>query len=59
MPEDEGKWWLVVILLGLLGGLVAFAAVREQNPSMAKAMLIFSLLWSFALYLMMRAVLHF
>jgi hypothetical protein len=33
-------WWLLPILLGLLGGVIAWAGTRDRDPSVARAMLI-------------------
>ena len=33
-------WWLLPILFGLLGGLVAFLVNRDRDPRTARAMLI-------------------
>ena len=33
-------WWVLPILLGLLGGVIAWAGTRDRDPSVARAMLI-------------------
>jgi hypothetical protein len=33
-------WWLLPILMGWMGGLIAWVLIREQDPSRARAMLV-------------------
>ena len=50
----SGAWWLVPILFGILGGVIAWAAVRDRNPATARTMLVVGLvssLISLTLYL--------
>ena len=44
-------WWIAPIIFGLIGGLVAFFATRDANPSMAKNMLIVGVIMSVFWYL--------
>jgi hypothetical protein len=36
----SGAWWILPILVGWLGGLLAWALTRERDPGRARAMLI-------------------
>lgn len=36
----SGAWWLLPILLGWIGGLIAYFANREADPATARAMLL-------------------
>jgi hypothetical protein len=36
----SGAWWLLPILMGWLGGLIAWLVVKDQDPRMARSMLI-------------------
>jgi len=38
--STPGAWWLLPILLGWLGGLIAWLAVKDKDPGMARSMLI-------------------
>lgn len=42
----NGAWWLLPILLGWIGGLVAYFAVRGTDPQTARAMLIVGIVLS-------------
>jgi hypothetical protein len=39
-PPVSGAWWLLPVLLPLLGGIIAYARVRTRNASWARWMLI-------------------
>ncbi len=51
----SGAWWLLPILLGWLGGLIAWLLVREANPRAARAMLLVGIAESALLYVLLRA----
>lgn len=36
----SGAWWLLPILLGWIGGLIAYFVNREADPAIARAMLL-------------------
>ncbi len=46
-------WWLLPVLMGWLGGVIAWLMIRDQNPGRARAMLVVgiaaSVVW-FAIY---------
>jgi ribosomal protein L40E len=42
----SGAWWLLPIFFGWLGGLIAWAVVREKDPGKARAMLIVGIILS-------------
>lgn len=39
-PRVNGAWWLLPILLGWIGGLIAYFVNREADPATARAMLL-------------------
>lgn len=39
-PRVNGAWWLLPILLGWVGGLIAYFVNRETDPAAARAMLV-------------------
>jgi len=48
MSSSEDKpsaiWYLVAILFGLLGGIIAYIATRDRDPDMASNCMIISIL---------------
>jgi len=36
----SGAWWLLPILAGWLGGLIAWLLLRDNDPAKARAMLL-------------------
>jgi hypothetical protein len=42
-------WWLVPFLFGLLGAIVAYLGVKDDDPDMAKGLLVFGIIWSLVL----------
>jgi uncharacterized membrane protein len=34
-------WWLLPLFFGILGGIVAYFAVKKRNPKTAKKLLLF------------------
>ena len=40
VDSTPGAWWLLPILLGWLGGLIAWLAVKDKDPGKARSMLI-------------------
>jgi len=45
----DRAWYLVPFLFGILGGIVAYVGVKDDDPEMADNLLIFGILWTFAL----------
>lgn len=39
-PRVNGAWWLLPILFGWLGGLIAYIVNRKADPATARAMLV-------------------
>jgi hypothetical protein len=48
----SGAWWLLPILLGWLGGLIAWLANRDADPDKARSMLIAGIVISLVVYLL-------
>jgi ribosomal protein L40E len=44
--STSGAWWLLPILFGWLGGLIAWAVVRDKDPGKARTMLIVGIVLS-------------
>jgi hypothetical protein len=51
-----GAWWILPILLGWLGGLIAWAVTRHRDPVMARAMLITGILISVVAIILIAAL---
>jgi hypothetical protein len=51
----SGAWWLLPILVGWLGGLIAWLLLRDQDPRKARAMLITGISISAVLVLLIVA----
>ena len=49
----SGAWWLLPILMGWLGGLIAYLINRDVDPRRARAMLITGIALSVVLFLML------
>jgi uncharacterized membrane protein YvbJ len=49
--KTSGAWWILPILLGLMGGLVAWIVVREADKSKAKSMLVVGIVMTFVWFL--------
>lgn len=47
--SPDKAWWLVPFLFGILGGIVAYVAVKDDDREMADNLLIFGILWTVAL----------
>lgn len=45
----DSAWYLVPFFFGILGGIVAYVGVKDDDPDMADNLLIFGILWTFAL----------
>jgi len=39
-------WYLVPLLFGFVGGIVAWAVNKDRNPQKARKMMIFGIVWS-------------
>jgi hypothetical protein len=39
-------WWFLPFFLGVIGGLIAFAALQKNNRGMARRLLIFGVAWT-------------
>lgn len=51
----NGAWWLLPILMGWLGGLIAWLVNKEQDPRTARAMLITGIVVSVIAFFMLYA----
>lgn len=45
----SGWWWLVPFMFGILGGIIAYVGVKEDDEDMASNLLIFGIVWSIVL----------
>jgi len=44
--EPSALWWLVPFFFGILGGIVAYVGVKEDDEEMASNLLVFGILWT-------------
>lgn len=51
----SGAWWLLPILMGWLGGLIAYLVTKDVDPSRARAMLITGIAISVGLFALLVA----
>jgi len=54
MEQPSALWYLVPFLFGILGGIVAYIAVKDKDEDMASGLLIFGIIWTvvaFVLYI--------
>jgi predicted RNA-binding Zn-ribbon protein involved in translation (DUF1610 family) len=51
----SGWWYLVPLLFGIIGGIIAWAATKSRDPANARKMLIFGVVWSVLLLLLVIA----
>ncbi len=51
----NGAWWLLPILMGWLGGLIAWLVNKEQDPKTARAMLITGIVISVVVFFLFYA----
>lgn len=56
--KPSGLWYLVPLFFGVVGGIVAYVGVKDEDEEMAKFLLSFVILWgvvlktiTFAVYL--------
>lgn len=42
----SGAWYLVPFFFGIIGGIIAWAVNKDRDPSRARNLLIFGLVWS-------------
>lgn len=52
----SGAWWVLPILMGWLGGLIAWLVVKDQDPRMARSMLITGIVLSAVFFLIYLAL---
>mgnify|MGYP001108503567 CR=1 FL=1 len=45
----SGWWWLVPFLFGILGGIIAYLIVKDNDEDMASKLLTFGIVWSIVL----------
>ena len=45
-------WWLVPFLFGLIGGIVAYIGVKDDDSDMADKLLIFGIIWTIVLFIL-------
>jgi hypothetical protein len=46
LERPTSLWYLVPFLFGILGGIVAYVAVKDRDADMAFGLLIFGILWT-------------
>ena len=49
--KPSAVWWLLPIFVGLIGGIIAWACLKDRDPGMAKNCLILSILLTVASFL--------
>jgi hypothetical protein len=49
--RPSSAWYLVPFLFGIIGGLIAYVGVKDEDKDMATNLLIFGIVWSFILFL--------
>jgi hypothetical protein len=49
--HPTGLWYLVPFFFGIIGGLVGYVAVKDDDRGMADSLLVFGLIWSIILFL--------
>lgn len=54
----NGAWWLLPILMGWLGGLIAWLVNKDQDPKTARAMLITGIVISVVVFLLLIPVIQ-
>ena len=50
--KPSAAWWLLPIFIGLIGGVIAWACLKDRDPGMAKNCLILSIILTVALFLL-------
>ena len=51
MKSPTALWYLLPFLFGIIGGIVAYVGVKDEDTEMANSLLIFSLVWTIVLFL--------
>jgi len=49
--KPSALWWLVPFFFGILGGIIAYVGVKDDDKGMAENLLIFGILWSIILFI--------
>jgi RNA polymerase subunit RPABC4/transcription elongation factor Spt4 len=49
--KPSNGWYLLPLLFGLIGGLIAYVGTKDEDKDMANNLLIFGLIWSIVLFL--------
>lgn len=49
--EPSGLWWLVPFFFGIIGGIVAYVGVKDDDEDMASGLLMFGIVWSIILFI--------
>jgi hypothetical protein len=44
--KPTGLWWLVPFFFGIIGGIVAYVGVKDDDAEMASGLLLFGIVWS-------------
>ncbi|HVH15032.1 MAG TPA: zinc-ribbon domain-containing protein [Candidatus Angelobacter sp.] len=44
--QVSAAWYLVPLIFGILGGIIAWAVNKDKDPKRARNLLIFGLVWS-------------
>jgi FHA domain-containing protein/TIR domain-containing protein len=55
-PRISGAWWLLPVLFGILGGLIAWAGVRDRSRSRARWLMVTGAVSSWVWWLVVSAV---
>jgi len=48
--ESSPFWWVLPLLFGLLGGIIGYVALRDEDADRGTHILIFGIIWSVVLY---------
>lgn len=46
IEQPTALWYLLPFLLGLIGGIIAYVAVRHEDTEMAESLLLLSIMWT-------------
>ena len=52
ISKPSGLWYLVPFFFGIIGGIVAYVGVKDEDREMAESLLIFGIGWSIILFIL-------